>query len=216
MLIYDFVRPASLCGSRFYQFSARTFLLDAHSPYLRPSVSLLIIHGDATRSVHIFHWGSTWPMVDQLSSRLAAVLALPSEYLAEPRSETRTVTGSQGHSYEAYQAYVHGTLGSTHSDRWMVSLLYPLSHQLLCIVVTLHYRMSWNRRHRDGRTTGAERHEGSCGARRVEKKRVREGEEGGGGGGGGKKRKRKRSGKICEEKKRTYNAKRGKGGGVRG
>lgn len=67
-----------------------------------------------------------------------------------------------------------------------------------------------------GRTTGAERHEGSCGARRVEKKRVREGEEGGGGGGGGKKRKRKRSGKICEEKKRTYNAKRGKGGGVRG
>lgn len=109
----------------------------------------LIIHGDATRSVHIFHWGSTWPMVDQLSSRLAAVLALPSENLAEPRSETRTVTGSQGHSYEAYQAYVHGTLGSTHSDRWMVSLLYPLSHQLLCIVVTLHYRMSWNRRHRE-------------------------------------------------------------------
>lgn len=201
MLIYDFVRSASLCGSRFYQFSARTFLLDAHSPYLRLSVSLLIIHGDATRSVHIFHWGSTWPMVDQLSSRLAAVLALPSENLAEPRSETRTVTGSQGHSYEAYQAYVHGTLGSTHSDRWMVSLLYPLSHQLLCIVVTLHYRMSWNRRHRDGR-----KKHGSRETRGI-MRRTESGKEKGEGGGGGRRRRRRRR-KEKKKKKKWENMRR--------
>ena len=100
----------------------------------------LIMLGDAIQSVHILHWDSTWPVVDQLSSRLAAVLALPSENLANPvpRSETRTVTASQGHSDEPYRAYVHGTTRDNTQSSKTIRQTEPLCEPIVRSFLLFH------------------------------------------------------------------------------
>ena len=69
---------------------ARTVLIpDKNQPNRNGVLAHLIMLGKAIRSMNILRWNSTWPVVDQLSSRLAAVLALPSENLANPRAKVR-------------------------------------------------------------------------------------------------------------------------------
>lgn len=123
----------------------------------------LIMHRDATRFVHTFRNG--WPVADQLSSRPAAmVLALPSESLAEPRSETRTVTGSQGHTVLRTKAYVHHTRQQhTVGSLWSAGLPISLSLSLVAPIVIMHHCCMVSCRAKTPREP-PKSHEKSCGA----------------------------------------------------